>query len=109
LVGTYNAVISNKFLKSIESFIYNLQQDIYGEKYPLEAPKMSEIGKICRKIAENDFWALGKLGGEHTGFKSEIHGIHRGEGELNYHLESLAWEAGLKGSTSKEKSYLKEL
>jgi len=66
------------------------------------------FSKTAKKIAENDFNALSGLGGEGR-LISAIHGEHKGEGEKDYHLESIGYLEGVKGSHQTKKIYLKEI
>lgn len=71
---------------------------------------MDIFKKTIKEIEKNDFSALGQLGGVNDRrLSSQIHGQHPGEGEKDYHLQSIAYQEGVKNSEKISKKYLKDI
>jgi hypothetical protein len=69
-----------------------------------------DIGKISKQIADNDFFNLGNFQGANDArLSSQIHTTHENEKELGSHLESIAYQEGIKNSHLKSKIPLREI
>ncbi len=69
-----------------------------------------DIGKISKQIADNDFFNLGNFqGADNARLSSQIHETHEHEKKLGTHLESIAYQEGVKNSHLKSKIPLREV